>query len=370
MSGENANSMVDETTAPTPDGTPVPASGDQAPEFDESAFIRRAERRSIRRTLRVSLGVVLATVLVLALAWMGWRTAIDRQAQRILDYYPTLFQMTMANNHLEGGRVQRDFPGASMTLCAYRRVAGTVVPAGEVGVRFYPWGGESFTDPEHLGDITDGRLMLVPGTTPDLLFLEPPVGGGDASEIWTAGPESNPLTYVFTNARETSIAKLRSAPPSATVEAAVSFDDVMTLQELQKRLGGELRLAWGALRVGSAGEYTNGDTGVVHEAGTTWWPQFPASTGLVGVAFDATGESDGESPAEREASQLRDFGDLVRKAPWLKGRSFRKYSDYLASHGASYYGAVVIGSPEAVLELAESPNVSTVTLGAITMPWQ
>ncbi len=370
MNGKNANSTINEPTGPKSDHVSSPVSDGQVPVLDEAAFIRRAERRSVRRTLAVSVVVALVTVVLVALGWAGWRFSIDRQAQRIHDYYPLLAQMTMANNQLEGGRVQRDFPGATMTLSAYRRVGGAVVPAGEVGVHFYPWGGESFTEPEHLGDITDGRLLLVPGTTPDLLFLEPPVGGGNAADIWTAGPESNPLIHVFTNARETSIAKLQSAPPSATVEVAVSFDDVMTLQELQKRLGGDLRLAWGALRVGSAGEYVDGDTGVVHAAGTSWSPQFPASTGIVGIAFDATSGSGGESPAEREANQLRDFGGLAGKSPWLKGRILRKYSDYLASNGANYYGAVVIGSPEAAVELAESPDVSTVTLGAIAMPWQ
>jgi hypothetical protein len=278
--------------------------------------------------------------------------------------------MTMANNQLEGARVQYEFPGGSMTLSAYRRVGGAVVPAGEVGVRFYPWGGASFTEPRHLGDISDGRLMLVPGETPDLLFLEPPVGGGDAAEIRNAGPEDGAFQGTFANALDTSIAKLRTAPESATVEVAVSFDDVMTLEQLQKRLGGDLRLAWGALRVGSAGEYLDGDTGVTYEAGTTWWPQFPGSTSVVGVAFDVNAESGGQSPAELEADQLSEFPGLVSKAPLLKRRTLQEYSDYLAANGASYYGAVVIGSPEAALELAQSPDVSTVTLGAITLPWQ
>lgn len=347
----------------------VPISAGQVPDLDEAAFIRRAERRSVGRVIRVALAVAFITLAVLAIGWLGWRTAIDYQAQRILDYYPMLAQMTMANNQLQGGRVQREFPGASMTLSAYRRVGGAIVTAGEVGVHFYPWGGASFTEPEHLGDITDGRLMLVPGATPDLLFLEPPVGGGDAAEIRNAGPEDGAFPDTFANALDTSILKLGTAPASATVEAAVSFDDVMALEELQKRLGGDLRLAWGALRVGSAGESVD-DQGVVHKAGTGWWPQFPGSTGVVGVAFDASGASDGQSPTEVEANQLVEFDGLVNRAPFLKRRSLREYSDYLESNGANYYGAVVIGSPEAVLKLAESPDVSTVTLGAVTMPWQ
>lgn len=360
-------------TAEQPQGLggelPVSAPSGQMPELDEAAFIRRAERRSVGRTVRVSVVVAFLTLAVLVIGWMGWRGAIDYQAQRILDYYPLLAQMTMANNQLQAGRVQYDFPAASMTLSAYRRVGGSLVTAGEVGVRFYPWGGESFTEPEHLGDISDGRLMIVPGATPDLLFLEPPAGGGNAAEVRNAGPEDGAFSTVFANALGTSILKLGTAPASATVEAAVSFSDVMTLEELRKRLGGDLRLAWGALRVGSAGENVD-EHGTVRRAGTSWWPQFPGSTGVVGVAFDASGALDSQSPAEAEASQLRDFASLAGRAPLLKRRSLQKYAEYLESNGAQYYGAVVIGSPEAVLRIAESPDVSTVTLGAIAMPWQ
>ena len=62
----------------------------QAPTFDEAAFIKHAERRSIRRTVRVSILVALATLVLLGLGWLGWRGAIDRQAQRIAEFYVPL----------------------------------------------------------------------------------------------------------------------------------------------------------------------------------------------------------------------------------------------------------------------------------------
>jgi hypothetical protein len=369
MNGEDTNSMLNDSPDSVRDEVPAPAAGEHEPVLDETAFIRRAERRSVRRTLAVSAGVALVTVVLLSVGWFGWSSAIDWQAQRILDYYPVLAEMTMANNQVSGGLVQRDFPGATMRLSAYRRVGVTVVPAGEICVRFYPWGGESFTEPGHIGDISGGRLMIVPGTTPDLLFLEPPVDGGNAEEVWNAKLEE-PILSTFANARATSIAKLQSAPPSATVEVAVSFDDVMSLDELQRRLGGDLHLAWGALRVGNAGE-SGDDEGVVHEAGTTWWPHFPGFSGTVGVAFGATGEeTGGESLARRQASQLSEFGVLSRSARGFGADRLGRYSDYLSREGAHYYGAVVTGSPEAALALAKSPDVSTVTLGAVAMPWQ
>ncbi len=366
MNAKDVSSMSTETTISAPDA------GEQDPILDETAFIRRAERRSFRRTLIVAIGVALVTLVVLGVGWLGWRAAIDRQAQRILEYYPTLAQMTKPNNQVSGsGLVQRDFPGATMRLNAYRRVGAAVVPAGEIGVHFYPWGGASFTDPEHLADTSDGRFMIVPGTTPDLVFLEPPVGGGNAAEIQNAKPEDGAFSHTFANARATSIAKLQSTPPSANVEVAVSFDDVMSLEELQRRLGGNVHLAWGALRVGSAGESVDGDTGVVQQAGTTWWPHFPGMSGIVGIAFVAADEeAGGESPAQREASQLSEFRALARQARGFGARSLRNQSEYLAREGAKYYGAVVIASPEAALALAQSPDVSTVTLGAVTMPWQ
>lgn len=369
MNGEDVKSAADKPTAPLPADLGADLPRDEAPTLDEATFIKRAKRLSVRRTIRVSISVAFVTLILLTLGWAGWRFAIERQSHRILDYYPYLAQMTMPNNQISGGPIQFDFPGATMRLSAYRQVGSTVVPAGEIGVRFYPWGGESFTPPQHLSDVSDGRMILAPGMIPDLLFLEPPVGGGDASEMWEAPPEKV-FEHVFSNARTTTIAKLRSAPPSATVEVAVSFDDVMSLEELQRRLGEDLDLAWGAIRDGSAGASVD-EEGVEHEAGSTWWPHLPGGFGTVGIPFHGTGDgADGESVAERETNQLNDFGGLARKAPGLWGLSLREPVRYIENNGAQYYGAVVVGSPEAALVLAESNDVSTVSLGAVTMPWE
>lgn len=344
---------------------------DAVPTMDEAAFIRRAERRSVRRTVRVSLLVVLGAVVLLASGWLLWGGAIDGQANRIRNYYEPLVRMIKPNNEVSGGRVIRDFPGASMVLTAYRRIGDSVVPAGEITVRFYPWGGETFEDPVPLSDITDGQLVLVPGTTNELLLLEPPVGGGDASEVWGAAERHDPFLTTYANARKTAIERLEAAPASSTVEIAVSFDDVMTLEQLQKRIGSDLRLAWGALRVGGAGDMVDGDTGEVSKAGTTWWPHFPGDSSTVGAAFDVTGEGPpDESAEEREATQLSEFGYLASEAPGRWGNVLQERGAYLKANGAKYYAAVVVGSPEAALALAKSPDVSTVTLGAVTMHWQ
>lgn len=344
----------------------TPARDEQAPEFDEMAFIRTAERKSVRRTVRIASGIVLAAVAVLLVAWMGWRGAINYQAQRIRDHYVPLARMTMPNNQLESGRVQYEFPAASMTLRAYRRVGGTVLPAGEVVAHFYPWGGASFAPPEHLSAMSDGRLMLVPGEIADLLFLEPPLGGGDAAEVWNGAEVHDPFLTVFAESRATAIDKLKSAPDSATVEVAVSFSQDMTLEQLQERLGTDVQLVWGAVRVSDGGEVVDGDTDTTREAGTTWYPRYPADPAILGVAFDA-GDGPGQTLAAQEASQLDELKGLARIAG---RRGLTDYVEYLEANGAHYYGAVVTGSPEAVLQLAESADVSTVSLGGIAMSWQ
>lgn len=341
---------------------------DMTPEFDEAAFIRRAERRSVGRTLAISSLVAVLTVVLLGFGRLAWTKLVNWQAQRITAYYEEVIRVTQPNSEVSGERPRGEFPGATMILSVYRRVGGAIIPAGEITARFYPWGGESFSGPEHLEDMSDGRLLIAPGATADLMFLEPPVGGGDVSQVRKAERGDTTFMGLFARARTSSMARLAAAPPSATVEVAVSFDDVMSVEALQERLGADLRLVWGAVRAGDVADSIDG-SGVVHKTGTTWSPRLLENP-VFGIPFGHGDVVAGDGWADQQARRLEELGSLASDVPGPLGHKLRKQSSYIKSNGVQYYGAVVIGSPAAALNLANSPDVSTITLGAVSLPWQ
>lgn len=347
------------------DEHPTGSNGD--PVLDEAAFIKKAERRSVRRTLTVAIAVALSTVVVLGVGRWVWDGAIQYRAERIAEVYVPLARMMKPNNDIDKGLVIRDFPGATMQFVASRRVDDDVVPAGVINVHFYPWGGVTIEDTRHFGDITDGRFLIQPDATPDLFFLEPPVGGGDVSEVWRATMEDGGFLSTAANVRETSLDRLRAAPASSTVELAVSFDDVMTLEQLEARIGTDVRLVWGALRIGTAYTFTD-EKGQDHQAGKSWSFHPPGSGGVLGAPFWAHDIAD-STFAEREPWMFEAL-DLAERMPWFERRGLVSGREYIESNGSEYYGAVVVGSPEAALELATSPDVSMVVLGAVVMPYE
>lgn len=346
------------------DEQPTGANGD--PILDESAFIKKAERRSVRRTLFVAGAVVLSTLVILGAGRWAWDIAIEQRAQRIAEFYVPLARVMKPNNDVDQGLVIRDFPGATMQLIASRRIGNAVVPAGVINIHFYPWGGTAIEDTRHFGDITDGRFLIQPDATPDLVFLEPPVGGGDAAEVWGAAVEDEPFLSTAANSRRTSLARLQAAPASSTVELAVSFDDAMTLKQLETRIGDELRLAWGALRTGRAYSVTDED-GQTAEAGSSW-SFHPPGSGVIGVPFSAFAVSD-STLAEQESWGLETLR-VAERMPWFERRGLIRSREYVEKNGTEYFGAVVVGSPEAALKLANSTDVSMVSLGAVVMPYQ
>jgi hypothetical protein len=347
------------------DEQPTGANGD--PILDESAFIKKAERRSVRRTLFVAVAVVLSTLVILGVGRWAWDIAIQQRAQRIAEFYVPLARLMKPNNDVDQGLVIRDFPGATMQLIASRRIGNAVVPAGVINVRFYPWGSATIEDTRHFGDITDGRFLIQPDATPELVFLEPPVGGGDATEVWGAAVEDEPFLSTAANSRRTSLARLQAAPASSTVEVAVSFDDAMTLEQLETRIGDDLQLAWGALRTGNAYSATDED-GQTTEAGSSWSFHFPGSSGVIGVPFAAFAVAD-STFAEQESWGLETLR-VAERMPWFERRSLIRSREYIEKNGTEYFGAVVVGSPEAALKLATSADVSMVSLGAVVMPYQ
>lgn len=336
------------------------------PILDEAAFIRKAERRSVRRTLFVAVAVALSTLVVLGVGRWAWDIAIQWRAQQIVDFYVPLARVMKPNNEVDQGLVIRDFPGATMQLIASRRIGNAVVPAGVINIRFYPWGGATIEDTRHFGDISDGRFLIQPDATPELVFLEPPAGGGDASEVWGAAVEDDPFLSTAANSRRASLARLQAAPPSSTVEVAVSFDDAMTLEQLETRVGDELRLAWGAVRTGNT--YSVADEGGQAAKAGGSWSLHPPGSGVIGVPFSAFAATDA-TLAEQESWGLETLA-VAERMPWFERRSLIGSREYIEKNGTEYYGAVVVGSPEAALVLATSADVSMVSLGAVVMPYQ
>jgi hypothetical protein len=334
------------------------------PELDEKAFLKKAKRRSVRRTVFVACAVVLvAGVAFVALGW-GWSIAIGGQAQRIDDYYLEYVKMTYPNTEIMPGDTLVHFPGASRHFVAFRRVGDVAVPAGEAVVQFNVLGSGFDHGPvRQIATTVDGRNFGGSSVTPQLEFIEPPLGGGQLSEMMSANadkPDASADTIFlaqFAAAREKSIKRLAAAPPSATVEMAVSFADVMTLQQVEDLVGPDLRLAWAAVRVRDAGE--------------AWWWEIPGSG--FGVFFDQSVEAD-RADAELHKEQEKDFVPKLRAwvangAPWLTARRCRHAADYLEKNGFRYYGVVVTGSPAAELALTRKPEVTAVNVGAVVAPW-
>ena len=346
--------------------------GDGAPVFDERAFIKAAKRRSTRRIVLIS-GVLIAAVAVTLLAGTVWRQrAVYGQAGRILAYYPTLVSITYPNTKLMYPEaVRSQFPGAVDEYTAYRRVGDVAIPAGDAFVAFGLWGGEVAAHGP--GDRFAGlgaRLFEGSDLAPALRFLEPAARGGAATRVSAEAFElargrispplfrtSEPATQTFAKVTQSSLARLSAAPPSSTVEVAVSFRDMLTLSVVETLLGPSLDFYWGA---------------------TDAYPHpavpFEQTCGyMVGVDFvhEAPGLYHPDtSHRESEQQLIAALKQIAQHAPKVTAGWCQESAAYLEKNGIRYYGIVVCGSPKAALELAQRPEVTAVSLGAVVQPWE
>lgn len=337
---------------------------DIQPQFDEVEFIRQAKRRSLWRIVIVSMAVVAAAIV----AWIGitlsWQVAMQARGTAIDDYYLELVKMTYPNTQLFPGHSELHFPGGSREFTSFRQVGEVALMSGRALVPYSLLGPGLDTGPvQQVATSVDGRMFGGDAVAPLLQFLEPPAGGGDLSTMMAANDESaDPsASEIFlaqaADVRRKSLARLGAAPASSTVEAAVSLGEAISLTELERLVGPDLRVAWAAVRT--------------EKPTAEWLPRLPGS--CFGVFFDQA-ESAGRTDADLHREAEEDYVAKMRNwvasvAPAMTARRFTRAADYLEKNGFAYYGVVVIGSPGAVLELSENPMVTSVSVGAIVAPW-
>ena len=347
----------------TPDAVTSDGRADQeAPTLDEHAFIKAAKRRSTRRILLIS-GALIAGVVVILLAGAAWwQRSLYDQADRILAYYPTLVSISYPNTDLMDsdtvGMMRSRFPGAVSEYIAYRPVGDVALPAGEASVEFDAWGGETT---HGVGEPTAGlgaRLFSGTALAPTLRFLEPGARGGasaqDSPETADMAAQTVAAAAKYT---QSSLARLAAAPPSSTVEVAVSFRDTLKLREVEALLGPDLDLYWGATDA-----YPHPSV-----------PSEPSYGHMVGVAFvhEAPGLYQQDTTHQDSEQQLIPaLEQVAQHAPQGTATLCLDSAAYLKKNGVRYFGVVVCGSPKAALGLGQRPEVSAVSLGAVVPPWQ
>lgn len=334
------------------------------PEFDEEEFIKQAKRRSLWRIVTVSVVVVAVAIVVWTGLSFSWQVAMQARGTAIDDYYLELVKMTYPNTQLFPGDSQLHFPGGSREFTSFRQVGEVALMSGRAVVPYSLLGPGLDRGPvQQVATTVDGRVFGGDAVAPLLQFLEPPAGGGQLSTMMAASDESadpSASAIFLTQAadgRRKSLTRLAAAPASSTVEAAVSLGDAISLSELERLVGPDLRVAWAAVRT--------------EKPAVEWSPRLPGS--CFGVFFDQAaiaGRTDAELHREAEADYVAKMRNWVAPvAPAMTAQRFTRAADYLEKNGFAYYGVVVVGSPGAVLELSEDPRVTSIGVGAIVAPW-
>lgn len=200
------------------------------------------------------------------------------------------------------------------------------VPVGTVTVDFQVWGGEQFLDPSRsVVKVEGGREYLVPNMVPSLKFFHPAV-------------KYDTLPRDF--------ALLTKAAPNSTVEMALSFDRLLTRQEIEAMLSNKVQPLWGAISVYSNQEIAEHNY---------------LAERLVGIPLG--GFLEGEKITEAE---FADELERLSQVPSYSSRLLERTAAYLKANGIRYYGVVVAGSPEDLDKLANNPLISAAVIGIIT----
>ena len=348
---------ITRTTTPE-DGETV----DAAPVLDEAAFIKTAKRRSTLRIVAVA-GALIAAVLVAILAGViGWDRAFYEQANHVREYYATLVSVSSPNTRLMWQGIPRSrFPGGVMEYAAYRRVGDVLIPAGEAFVEFNLWGSEETHGAAERLAYAGSRKFSGNDLVPMLRFLEPAASGDAATKTSPEVTDMAKQTLAdLASHTDSSLARLSAAPPSSTVEVAVSFGRTLTLKEVEGLVGPNLRLSWGA-------------TDAYPHPPVPFEPEYGQMVGVDFAPGDAPYldfDAQGTAHQEKEGQLIESLGQIAQHAP--KGTADRCLASaaYLEKNGVRYFGIVVCGSPSAALELAHRPGVTAVSLGAVVPPWQ
>lgn len=301
--------------------------------FDEAAFLKKTRRKSVLRSLITAIGVTAMTLVLLAAGLIGLEVAGQKQARRIGDYYPILTTVTTPGTYLIEAEHSDTWglQSRSVQYRVFRMVGNTPVDVGTRRVEFGVWGGEQMGG--YAAAVSVGERQILSGGLPELRFVYP------EGEVEPACADE---------------ARLAALPASATVEIAVSFDSVVSRDEMLARLPRGTRAMWGAIRTA--------------EPGNTMFNE-PMAGNMLGLplADDLFYDGDVSYP---ESELVEMLGNIAQYAPDGTAQNVRDTANYLAANGIAYYGVVVVGEPAALLELANRDDVRFVSLGAVLMPWE
>jgi hypothetical protein len=346
---------ITSTTAPE-DGEMV----DTAPVLDEAAFIKTAKRRSTLRIVAVAGALIVAVLIAILAGVIGWDRAFYEQANHVREYYPALVSISSPNTRLMWRGIPRSrFPGGVMEYAAYRRVGDVLIPAGEAFVEFNLWGSEQTHGAAERMAYAGSRKFSGSDLTPMLRLLEPAGRGGAATKTSPEVTDMAKQTLAeLASHTDSSLKRLSAAPPSSTVEVAVSFGHALTLKEVEGLVGPNLRLSWGA-------------TDATPHPPVPFEPEYGQMVGVDFAPGDApyVGAED-ITDQEKEDHLIESLGQIASHAPEGTADRCRASAAYLEKNGVRYFGIVACGSPSAALELAHRPGVTAVSLGAVVPPWQ
>lgn len=319
--------------------------------FDESTFLRGVRRRSIVRTVLVSTTVVVVTAVCALGGYLSYLTVLQNQSNRIDAYQIELTALTQPNTWVGGSNTDRQFPGARNTYSAFRPVGGRPLRVGAITADFDVWGGEVVKYAGGAQWFESGRTFVGDELAPALSFLYPVSTEDRPAEVQMVRDTRS----AFRSRTEESRARLASVPPSATVEVAVSFDRLLTYEQLISLSGGGLTRNWGAVDAWGAADA----------------PVEPMPGNMIGVAFvGPDGQSAGVTGANVEGDLVSDLTFIAEYAPEGTANRCLDTAEYVREEGVRFYGAVFTGSPTAVERLLAHERVDAAVLGFVVEPWE
>ncbi|MGB9905621.1 MAG: anti sigma factor C-terminal domain-containing protein [Desulfotomaculales bacterium] len=302
--------------------------------WDERRFLRRVRWRSTLRTILIALGVVVVSY---ALLFVWTRHLLNEQGNRIDSFYPDLIRYSTPNTIAVRGSWQDvGWLGQQREYLLVRMVGDRPVYVGTTRVEYQVWGGEMFWDPDQTVLRVGGREYLLPGAVPQLRFFHPAVTH-----------EQLPREFD----------RLDGIPADKTVEMALSFNRLLTGEEMKALLPAGVEPLWGAISA-----YSNEE---IAEAGKK--SQFAAHSlahRLVGLPMGGFQDGMGEElriTEEKLPEELRRLGGI----PSYSSQLLKRTADYLQQNGIRYYGLVVCGKPADLLKLQDNPAVSAAVVGAV-----
>lgn len=292
--------------------------------LDEERLLRRVRWRSALRTILIALGVLVAGFVLL---FISTRLILNAQRNRIDSFYPGLIRYSTPNTiAVRGPWHDVGWLGQQQEYILVRMVGDRPVYVGTSTVEYQVWGGEMFWDPDQTFIRVGDREYLLPGVVPRLRFYHP-----------AATHEELPRQFD----------QLTGVPAGNTVEMALSFNRLLTREEMTALLPAGVEPFWGAISAYSEKE--------IAKAGN------PLPRRLVGLPLGGFWDGDLQFTEEKFPGQLRG----ISKIPNHSSQVLKRTADYLQQNGILYYGLVVCGQPANLLKLQDNPAVSAAVIGAV-----